>query len=95
MRYEGRPIKFAAVRILTIVVNIGLVLFFLVYCANLYKNEEESFWLNFYNPKIGVGYVVIANLIASGFGLLMLSRELFQFKFQFDKVLWKKIMNYT
>jgi O-antigen/teichoic acid export membrane protein len=95
LRYEGRPVKFAAVRIITIVLNIGLILFFLVYCDNLYKKGEDSFWLNLYNPDIGVGYVIISNMIASGIGLLLLSRELFQFTFQFDKELWKKIMSYT
>lgn len=95
LRYEGRPVKFAAIRILTILINIALILFFLVYCDNLYKNDVDSFWLNFYNPKIGLGYVIIANLIASGIGLLLLTKELFQFSFEFDKDLWKKIMNYT
>jgi O-antigen/teichoic acid export membrane protein len=95
LRYEGRPIKFAIVRILNVLLNIGLILFFLVYCDNLYKSGQESFWLNFYNPDIGLGYVIISNVIASGVGLLLLSRELFQFRFQFDKELWKKIMNYT
>lgn len=95
LRYEGRPVKFAAIRIVTILINIALILFFLVYCANLYKDGEDSFWLTFYNPTIGVGYVIIANVIASGIGLLLLSKELFQFRFEFDRGLWKKIMNYT
>ena len=95
LRYEGRPIKFAAVRILTILLNIGFILFFLVYCDGIYKKGEDSFWLNFYDPKIGLGYVIIANVIASGAGLLLLTKELFQFSFQFDKDLWKKIMTYT
>jgi O-antigen/teichoic acid export membrane protein len=95
LRYEGRPIKFATVRILTILLNIGLILFFLVYCDSLYKKGDDSFWLTFYDPKIGLGYVIIANVVASGVGLLLLTKELFQFSFQFDKALWKKIMTYT
>lgn len=95
LRYEGRPIKFAAVRLITIILNIGLILFFLVYCDNLHKEGKDSFWLRFYNPEIGLGYVIISNVIASGIGLLLLARELFQFSFQFDKELWRKIMTYT
>src|SRR4030095_6980710 len=32
LRYEGRPRKFAAIKIANILINVGLVIFFLVYC---------------------------------------------------------------
>ena len=95
LRFEGRPVKFAVVRILTILLNIILILFFLVYCDGLYKSGSDSFWLRFYDPSIGLGYVIIANLIASGVGVLLLAKELFQFRFEFDKELYGKIMRYT
>lgn len=95
LRYQGRPIKFAAIKILNILINIGLILFFLVVCKNAYNSNPESFLGQWYNPRIGLGYVIIANLVASGITLLLLSKELFQFRFQFDLSFWKQMMSYS
>ena len=37
LRFEGRPRKFASIKILNILINVGLVLFFLVVCKNAEK----------------------------------------------------------
>jgi O-antigen/teichoic acid export membrane protein len=43
LRYEGRPVKFATVRIAGIVINIAAVFFFLSVCPRLYKSDPHSF----------------------------------------------------
>ncbi len=48
-----------------------------------------------YNPRIGIGYFIIANLIGSAVTLLLLYKEFTSFKFQFDKSLWKDVMHYS
>lgn len=66
LRAHNKAFKFAFVNISNIVVNFGLTLFFICYCKPLHEAGEHN-WLTdtFYNPEIGVGYVFIANLIAS------------------------------
>lgn len=95
LRHEGRPRKFAAIKILNILINVGLVIFFLVVCKNAYEKDADNFFATLYNPKIGLGYVIIANLIASGVTLLLLAKEFFQFRFQLNPGFWKEMMRYS
>ncbi len=66
LRSENKPKLFAGVNIANVAVNVALNLFFLKYCMPLVKSGGSS-WLTdtFYDPNTGVGYVFIANLIAS------------------------------
>jgi len=95
LRYEGRPRKFAAIKIMNILINVGLVIFFLVVCKNAHQKDATSFFASIYNPKIGLGYVIIANLIASAATLLLLAKEFLQFRFRLNPVFWKQLMNYS
>ena len=95
LRYEGRPRKFAFIKILNILINIGLILFFLIFCKNAHASSPGSFWGRLYDPSIGLGYVFIANLIASGITLLLLSKELFQFRFKLFTPFWRKMLIYS
>lgn len=95
LRYEGRPRKFAAIKILNIVINVGLVIFFLVVCKNAFEKDKDNLFATIYDPKIGLGYVILANLIASGITLLLLAREFFHFKFRLNPGFWKEMMSYS
>lgn len=95
LRFEGRPIKFASIRIAGIVLNIALTIFFLTVCPAIQKKDPHSFIGAFYNPDLGVGYIIIANLITSFFTLLLLFREFRGFKWQFNSSLWKELILYS
>lgn len=73
LRSENRPKLFAGINIANVLVNIGLNVFFLWYCLPLVA-EGGGNWLTdtFYDSGTGVGYVFIANLIASGVKFLLL-----------------------
>lgn len=77
LRAEGKAVRFAVVNILSVLVNIGLNLFFLAYCMPLVKSGQSN-WLTetFYDPSIGVGYVFIANLISSFVKFILLAPEM-------------------
>lgn len=92
LRFEGHPRKFAFIKVLNILINIGFVLFFLVVCKNA---EKGTFLSVLYSPKIGLGYVILANLAASAVTLLLLSKELVRFRFTIDKKFWKELMHYS
>ena len=95
LRYEGRPRKFAFIKILNIVFNVGLVVFFYLVCKPAFEKDPGSFWGKLYNPKIGLGYVIIANLMASALTLVLLSKELFQFRLRLNPKFWKEMMGYS
>jgi len=92
LRFEGRPRKFAFIKILNILINIGLILFFLVVCKNA---EKGSFLTSLYSKEIGLGYVILANVAASAVTLLLLAKELFSFRFKIDTHFWKELMSYS
>ncbi len=95
LRYTGRPRKYAFIKILNIVLNISLVIFFLVICKNAYTQNQGSFFGKLYSPNIEIGYVIIANLAASGVTLLLLAGEFLQFRFKINKAFWKEMMIYS
>ncbi len=95
LRFDGRPVKFATIKILGILINIAFVLLFLSVCPAIKKSDPNGFIGTFYNPKMAVGYIIIANLIQSIFTLLLLSKEFLAFRFRFDGKLWKEIIVYT
>ncbi|MDL2296425.1 oligosaccharide flippase family protein [Bacteroidales bacterium OttesenSCG-928-B11] len=95
LRLQMRPLRFAFVKIVNILTSIILNLFFLLLCPYLLQeNIAPGFVSAIYNPEIGVGYIFVANLVASIVTLCVLLPELFKVKISFDKELWKQMMAY-
>jgi len=93
IRLLNKPVKYALIRIVEVSVNIGLNWFFLYYCPHHIDNE---FVKSIYSPEVGVGYVLISNLVASVLKLLLLSGEIFAFfKGQYDFTLLRTILKYS
>jgi Membrane protein involved in the export of O-antigen and teichoic acid len=95
LRHEGRPIKYAVIRIAGILINIIITVFFLSVCPRLLADNPNSFVQVFYNEKNGVGYVILANLVQSVATFFFLSKEFFAFRWRFNASLWKQIMIYS
>jgi O-antigen/teichoic acid export membrane protein len=95
LRQQGRPLKYAAIKITNIVVYVAFTYFFIKICPDLQKSHPGSFLLKFYNPSIDIGYTFIANLIASAVTILLLSKEFFDFQWRFNKKLWKEMLIYS
>lgn len=95
LRIEGKAIRFALINFANILVNIGLNLFWLAYCIPNYENGNTNVLIELlYSPEIGVGYVFIANLIASGVKFVLLSPYLLNVKLSVDKKLLKQMLIY-
>jgi O-antigen/teichoic acid export membrane protein len=93
LRLYNKAVKYSIIRILEVSVNILLNVFFLYYCPH---HAESKLVQAIYNPEIGVGYVLISNLIASGIKLVLLSGEIFHaVKAKFDSRILKIILNYS
>ena len=57
LRNENKAVQFAGIKIIEIMVNIGLNIFFIVICRSAFDKDPNSFFGKFYSPAIGVGYV--------------------------------------
>jgi len=94
LRLDNRPIKFAIVKTVNILVNIFFIFFFLEICPILIKNGWESLQ-SIYNSENRIVYVFIANFLGSLSVMLILLPEYRKLKFSFDSVLWKKMIRYA
>lgn len=97
LRLENRPIKFAVIKLINIGINILLNLFFIGFCPWLFKTgsaETREMLLLIFDPEIGVGYVFIANLMASLLTFVLLIPDMWKIKWEIDWVLWRKMMKY-
>ncbi|MDR3061112.1 MAG: oligosaccharide flippase family protein [Dysgonamonadaceae bacterium] len=94
LRLKQRPLKFAALKMLQIILNIVFCLFFLVVCPYIYKNFPE--WIDwFYESDYQVGYIFISNLLATFIQTCFLLSELAGFKYRLDIALLKKMLRYS
>ncbi|HEX2534775.1 MAG TPA: oligosaccharide flippase family protein, partial [Chitinophagaceae bacterium] len=63
LRLDGRPVKYALIRVGAILVNIGLTFFFLSVCPRLQESDPHSFIGTFYRKEDAVKYILLANLV--------------------------------
>ena len=90
LRLKKRPLKFAALKLLFIGLNIFLNL---AYFVILPKLEANPFGI--YDGGLDVGYVFYINLFCTAFITLFFWKELRGFKFGFDGRLLKRMLGYS
>lgn len=94
LRFRKRPMRFATLRLVNIGVNIGLNLFFILLCPWLMRHAPATVdW--FYRPDFGIGYIFLANLLASVVNFVMMIPELRGFSWRFNFRLWREMMVYS
>ena len=94
LRQDGRPVKFAFVKVGGILINIISIYFFLSICPRLLAHDPAHWIGRFYDPNWVVGYVLLANVIQNAITLLLLSKEMLGFDWKIDGVLWKEMIRY-
>lgn len=95
LRHEGKAIRFATLKMVNIFFNIFFNLFFLSFCPYILKSNPDSFLQYIYTPGFGVGYVFVANLIASIITLIMLIPEIRKIRLTFDWKLFREMFWYS
>lgn len=95
LRAENKAAWFATVKMVEILVNLGLNIFFLIICRTAYNNHADNWLAELYNPAIGVGYVFIANLVACVVKMLLLLPQFKDGFSGFDRELLGKIIRYS
>ncbi|MFK7809661.1 MAG: lipopolysaccharide biosynthesis protein [Saprospiraceae bacterium] len=94
LRLENRPIRFAILKTLGIIVNIFFIFFFLEICPWLIEQGFSSI-KDFFHEENRITYIFVANLIGSASVLLLMLPEFRHLRFTFDNDLWKKMMWYA
>ncbi|CAN5698400.1 oligosaccharide flippase family protein [soil metagenome] len=95
LRQEHKAFRFATIKIIWILVNVGLNIFFLIFCPKYADGIFHDFISHVYDPSIGIGYVFISNLVASAVVLLCLAPEILKTTYFFDKKLWNNMLVYA
>ena len=93
LRANQKPMQYAIVKILNVIINIGLNLFFLLALKDLAQNQ--SLFQSLYKPNFEVSYIFIANLVASAFTLVLMLSFYTKLKYKFNSSLWKKMITYA
>ncbi|MCD7710335.1 MAG: oligosaccharide flippase family protein [Porphyromonadaceae bacterium] len=94
LRYKQRPFRFAGIKLLSIFLNIGLNIFFIILCPILHTSHPG--WIaSFYRPDFGVGYIFLSNLVASAVTLLVLAPEIVKVHYRFNVEIWRNMIVYS
>ncbi len=98
LRFRKKAIRFATIKIINVLLNIGLNLFFLLLCPMLERACPSAInW--FYAPlggdSFGIGWIFVANFISTIVVLLCLLPQLRGFRYQFDRTLLRQILSYS
>jgi O-antigen/teichoic acid export membrane protein len=73
LRQQGRPWKYAAINMLSVAVNVGLSVFFILYCMKRHNMGQSNALIDaVYDHSLGVGYVFAINLVSTAVKLLVL-----------------------
>ena len=94
LRYQKRPIKFAALKLLFIFMSIILNLVFFVLLPALYKGNP-ALWGKIYNPEVGVGYIFYINLFCTAVITFFFTKEMKGLGYGFDRDLCKRMLSYS
>ncbi|MDP1623401.1 MAG: oligosaccharide flippase family protein [Bacteroidales bacterium] len=99
LRAQNRALRFAAINMANIGINIGLNLFFLLFCPFVLKHESWGLLNGFvhlvYRPDWGIEYIFIANLIASASTLILLIPQFIGMRWKPDQKLLKTMFIYA
>lgn len=94
LRAYQRPFIYAIIKIGNVLVNLGLNIFFLLFLPKIAAANPDSFLASIYIENFQIGYIFVANIIASLLTLLVLIPNYLHIQWHFDTQLWKKMLRY-
>ena len=97
LRSQNKAVRFAVIKMINILTNVGLTLFFIMLCPYAWKNNQSLHSLLglVYRPDWGIEYVFIANLVASILTLGLLSPMIFRMRWKMNNELWRRMLVYA
>jgi len=94
LRAHQKPMVYAIIKIGNVVVNLSLSVFFLLYLPKIAQSYPNGYLSSLYVENFQVGYIFIANIIASLLTFVVLSPNYIYLNWKFDFSLWKRMMRY-
>ncbi|MFV5694214.1 lipopolysaccharide biosynthesis protein [Flavobacterium sp. LB3P122] len=94
LRAYQKPMVYAAIKIGNVVINLSLSVFFLLFLPKIVESHPNGFLGSLYIENFQIGYIFLANIIASLLTFVVLSPDYFLLKWKFDADLWKRMMRY-
>ncbi len=99
LRLQKQALRFASAKLINIGINVGLNLFFIVFCQKVADGDVlPSLWpyiALIYDPANAIDYIFISNLIASASLLVILWRPLSEVRFSLDMKALKPMLIYA
>lgn len=98
LRLQEKALKFSLIKVSNIGINIAFNLFWLLLCPWI-LNQPGLSGIHYlvrmvYDPAIGVGYVFLANFMASALTLVFLLPQIKDLRFNIDPHLVKRLLKY-
>ena len=94
LRAREKSLKYAIVKIVNVIINLGLNLFLLLLLKNL-ATDKGTFFDRLYIPDFEINYIFISNLVASGVTLLLMFPFYLKITYIFDLSLLKRMLRYA
>jgi O-antigen/teichoic acid export membrane protein len=94
LRVNQKPMVYAAIKIGNVLVNLILSVVFLLYIPMLIEANPHGFLRSIYVDNFQIGYIFLANIIASLLTFVVLSPDYVYLNWKFDTDLWKRMMRY-
>lgn len=95
LRQEGRPKRYAFIKVGGVLINILGVITFMVFIPKWIENETNSTIIQWLDAQNSVGLLILSNVIQNIVVTLLLWKEWKEWRFSFNKNLWKRIMKYS
>jgi O-antigen/teichoic acid export membrane protein len=99
LRQENKAGYFAFLKLANIVINIGLNLFFLIFCKGIFEGkflqELLPFIKTFYHPSRDVEFIFISNMIANAFMIPFLWKHFSVYRFRWNPEQIKPLLIYA
>jgi len=99
LRLDNKAIRFAALRLLNVLLIVTANVFFLYFCQNIYEGDFlpalQPYITRIYDPELRVGYVFLVNLWVNLLYIPLLWREFYRFRFKLDLAWLKPLLKYA
>jgi O-antigen/teichoic acid export membrane protein len=92
LRYNNKARRFSLIKVLSVVLNVVLNIFFIVILPKLSISSFQG--IKAFEGDNRIVFVFLANLFSSGFSLLLLLPEIRVFRIKIDRILLKKMLSY-
>jgi O-antigen/teichoic acid export membrane protein len=94
LRAYQKPMVYAVIKIGNVLVNLFLSILFLLYIPKVIEASPNGLLSSLYVENFQIGYIFLANIVASLLTFIALSPDYVYLKWKFDFDLWKRMMEY-